>query len=109
MSCGRALAPVYAQVNRFPAFGSMSGALHAKAACVDGVLIVGSTNWTTSSRANFEVAAEVLLSKAGQEVWAATFSEQVEKARPIFGAEQELALRPYAPPRRGARGYLGVD
>ena len=53
LGCGRALAPVYAQVNRSPAFGSMSGALHAKAACVDGALIVGSTNWTTSSRANF--------------------------------------------------------
>ena len=109
VGCGRALAPVYAQVNRFPAFGSMCGALHAMAACVDGVLIVGSTNWTTSSRANFEIAAEVLLSEAGKEVWGQTFTEQCEKARAIFTAEQELALRPYAPPRRGARGYTGVD
>ena len=109
VGCGRALAPVYAQVNRFPAFGSMSGALHAKAAHVEGVLIVGSTNWTTSSRANFEIAAEVLLSDAGKEVWRQTFSEQWEKARPIFSAEQELALRPYAPPRRNARAYSGAD
>jgi len=108
VGCGRALAPVYAQVNRFAAFGSMPGALHAKAAHVGGVLIVGSTNWTTSSRANFEMAAEVLLSDAGKEVWRQTFSEQWEKARPIFSAEQELALRPYAPPRRNARGYTGV-
>jgi len=72
----------------------MSGALHAKAACVDAVLVVGSTNWTTPSRANFEVAAEVQLSRAGQEVWEATFSELWEKTKPILDAEQELALGP---------------
>ena len=38
-----------------------SGILHAKAVHTDNGTLLGSTNWTTSSRANIELGAELAL------------------------------------------------
>ena len=49
---GTPLAPEYSRVNRAV---SGTGILHAKCLLADGMFVVGSANWTTSSRGNKEV------------------------------------------------------
>ena len=55
---GTPLAPEYSRVNRAV---SGTGILHAKCLLADGMLVVGSANWTTSSRGNKEVGVLIRL------------------------------------------------
>ena len=55
---GTSLGPEYARVNRAV---SGTGILHAKCLLADGMLVVGSANWTTSSRGNKEVGVLIRL------------------------------------------------
>ena len=55
---GTPLAPEYSRVNRAV---SGTGILHAKCLLADGMFVVGSANWTTSSRGNKEVGVLIRL------------------------------------------------
>ena len=55
---GTPLAPEYSRVNQAV---SGTGLLHAKCLLADDMLVVGSANWTTSSRGNVEVGVLIRL------------------------------------------------
>jgi phosphatidylserine/phosphatidylglycerophosphate/cardiolipin synthase-like enzyme len=54
LSTGNLLTPTHAEAGRQQKLGSLVGAQHAKSICVGKVAIIGSTNFTVSSRANHE-------------------------------------------------------
>ena len=57
------MAPEYKKVGR-AVVGN--GIQHAKTALVDGMLVVGSCNWTVSSKANSEVAVLIRMNSSGE-------------------------------------------
>ena len=72
---GTPLAPEYSRANRAV---SGTGLLHAKCLLADDMLVVGSANWTTSSRGNVEVGVLFrLYSSATQQVQEALESRLV--------------------------------
>ena len=62
---GGPLGPEYRRVNRAVAG---TGIQHAKTLLADDFLIIGSCNWTTSSRANSELGALVHLTPRGAQL-----------------------------------------
>ena len=88
---GGHLAQEYSRVNRAV---SGTGILRAKCLLVDDVLVVGSANWTTSSRGNGEVGVLIRLYSSAEHL----VQEALESR--LIGAETlEVALT--AVPRRG--------
>ncbi len=51
---GKLLTPIYADAGRKAKLGSLVGIQHAKSICVGNVAMIGSANFTVSSRANRE-------------------------------------------------------
>ena len=58
---GNRLSPVYHDAGRPNNLGSFSGALHAKSVVIGRHVLVGSTNWTVSSRAIQECSVHLIL------------------------------------------------
>ena len=87
---GGPLAPEYQEVGRMV---SGTGIQHAKTVLADEKLVVGSCNWTVSSRANSEIGVEIRLSPSGERV-----VKDVMESRLAGGERLEVAL---ARPRRG--------
>ena len=89
---GGPLAPEYLRVGRTI---SGTGIQHAKTLLADHTLVVGSTNWTVSSRANSEVGVMVRLHPSGERL-----VRDALESRLVGGERLEAALDGYVP-RRG--------
>ena len=62
------------------------GLLHAKSLLIDDFLLLGSTNWTTSSKANHELSALLELSQDGHAQYD-RWLDVVEKSAEILSEE----------------------
>ena len=82
---GRGYSEEYQAVGRRPIGGL--GAQHSKTLLTEKGAVVGSTNWTTASRANVEVGLEVVLRKAEQEKLRMRLLEAFEAGTELFEAE----------------------
>ena len=89
---GGPLAPEYARVGRTL---SGTGIQHAKTLLADHTLVVGSTNWTVSSRANSEVGVKIRLHPSGERLVREALESRLEG-----GVRLQVALDAYQP-RRG--------
>ena len=97
---GGPLGPEYRRVNR-PISGT--GIQHAKTLLADDFLIIGSCNWTVSSRANSELGALVQLTPKGAQLVRDTI-----EARLAGGERLEVALsRPRG--RSSSRAAVETD
>ena len=97
---GGALGPEYALVNR-PVSGW--GIQHAKAALIGSDLILGSCNWTTSSRANIEVGVHVKFTSQESSRLSEEWGAQILAGMPLREAAQLAEQRARsASPLRGA-------
>ena len=67
LSSGVPIAPVYAEAGRrcSQRAAMNNGIQHSKIAWIGNLCILGSTNWTTSSRCNREVSVELALTAVG--------------------------------------------
>ena len=81
---GGPLAPEYKKVGR-AVVGT--GIQHAKTVLVDDMLVVGSCNWTVSSKANSEVAVLIRMNSSGERL-----VRDVLECRLAGGALLEVAL-----------------
>ena len=89
---GGPLAPEYLRVGRTL---SGTGIQHAKTLLADHTLVVGSTNWTVSSRANSEVGVKIRLHPSGERLVREALESRLEG-----GERLQAALDAYQP-RRG--------
>ena len=95
---GAALGPEYQRVGRTV---TGTGIQHAKCLLADNMLVVGSTNWTTSSRGNSEVGVLIRLRSSAEQV----VKEMLESR--LVGAETlEVAL---SKPRRSRSQMSRAD
>ena len=69
---------------------------------MDGVLVVGSCNWTVSSKANSEIAVLIRLSNSGERL-----VRDVLESRPAGGERLEAAL--LRPRRRSTSRHTETD
>jgi phosphatidylserine/phosphatidylglycerophosphate/cardiolipin synthase-like enzyme len=76
---GVSIMEAYREVGRSVA-SHIKGAQHSKTVLVDEVLLVGSCNWTTASRSNFETGALIHLAP-----------EEIEAAHGLFNSRWEQA------------------
>ena len=91
---GADLRHAYGEVGR--AVGPGTGIQHSKTLLIDGQMaIVGSVNWTTSSRANHEMAVLTQLTTAGADSWKIFINRLKILGRPLDHdiAEQATARR----------------
>jgi hypothetical protein len=93
---GTALSPVYSLVQR-KVFGNLRGIVHAKVVSVGDETLVGSANWTTSSRCNVEVVAHLSFPQAMLEE---LLAKAWEEAEPLSDAMLREAQREGAGDRR---------
>ena len=63
------------------ATGLFGGIQHSKTLIVDNALIIGSTNWTTSSLTNSECSTLIELDKGGLKQWNSWKQEVIQKAQ----------------------------
>ena len=89
---GAPLGPEYARVHRSV---SGTGLLHAKCLLADDMLVVGSANWTTSSRGNMEVGALLRLYPSSTQAVMETLENR------LVGAETLAAALETSHQRRG--------
>ena len=82
VSCG----PEYRAVGRNPYNGL--GLLHAKVVHTDVGSVIGSCNWTTSSRANIEVGVHVKLTSQESSRLSEEWAAQIEEGLPLREAAQ---------------------
>jgi phosphatidylserine/phosphatidylglycerophosphate/cardiolipin synthase-like enzyme len=87
---GRTAAEVYREVGRSVA-GHIKGIQHSKTVLVDDYMLVGSCNWTTSSRANFETGVFLKLN-----------AQQAGDAYELFQSRWDQASMVAAEKLRGA-------
>ena len=80
---GTPLAPEYSRVNRAV---SGTGILHAKCLLADGMLVVGSANWTTSSRGNKEVGVLIRLYPSAMQLVQEALESRLVGAETLEGA-----------------------
>jgi len=79
---GKPLGPEYRAAGRGGVgFGNLSGQMHAKMVWAHNRAVVGSTNWTTSSRANVERSTLLVLSAKGIEEFQRDARDLLESAR----------------------------
>ena len=97
---GGPLAPEYARVGRTL---SGTGIPRAKTLLADHTLVVGSTNWTVSSRANSEVGVMVRLHPSGERL-----VRDALESRLVGGERLQAALDGYVP-RRGRNKSRHTD
>ena len=88
----------YAAVGRN--VGGFQGSVHAKALLVGRQAIVGSTNWTTASRANHEVSVHMVLESEGAEFLASHISAVAEAGAPWVEAQRKREQRAASPVAR---------
>ena len=86
---GASIADEYRAVNRS---AGGQGIQHAKAALVDGDLILGSCNWTTSSRSNFELCVHIQLRKEIVPMVRAAMLERLDTGR-LLREDPSVAVR----------------
>ena len=79
-----------------------TGIQHAKTVLADNMLIVGSCNWTVSSKANSEIAAMVRMNPSGERL-----VRDVLECRLAGGERLEMALA--RPRRRSASRQTETD
>ena len=83
------------------------GLLHAKGLLIEDFLLLGSTNWTTSSKANHELSTLMELSRAGHaqfEKWLETMDESAEiLSDEVIRKAEASAERRAAGPRSKSR------
>ena len=96
---GWPLAPEYKKVGRTV---TGTGIQHAKTVLVDNMLVIGSVNWTVSSKANSELAALVRMHPLGERA----VREAIEH-RLAGGERLEAALT--RPRRRSSSRYTETD
>ena len=80
--CGKSCVEEYRATGRNVA-SHLRGIHHSKTLLVDEFLVVGSCNWTTSSRSNFETGTLLQLHKVGLEEIRAFCSERWSEAVPV--------------------------
>ena len=80
---GTPLAPEYSRVNRAV---SGTGILHAKCLLADGMFVVGSANWTTSSRGNKEVGVLIRLYPSAMQLVQEALESRLVGAETLEGA-----------------------
>eukprot|EP00969_Alexandrium_andersonii_P154229 6818225-Alexandrium_andersonii.AAC.1 len=56
---------------------------HAKMMCIDDLAIIGSCNWATASRANYEIGVLMELNAAGRDRLEAMFQEWMALGVPL--------------------------
>ena len=96
---GGPLGPEYKKVGRVV---NGTGIQHAKTVLADGMLVVGSCNWTVSSKANSEVAVLIRLSNSGERLVRDTL-----EGRLAGGERLEAALE--RPRRRSTSRHTETD
>ena len=87
---GLPIQPEYAAIGRSVRPGE--GIHHAKAFRRNEYLLIGSANWTTSSKCNTELNVLLQLTPAGQRAWNASFTRVLDRSTPMtqeIEAEQE--------------------
>ena len=107
---GVSCADEYRAVGRNPFNGL--GLLHAKVVHTDAGSVLGSCNWTTSSRANIEVGVHVKFTSQESRRLLAEWSRQIHAGMPLREAAQLAEQRARsASPLRGtqrSRSFQGV-
>ena len=87
---GSPLGPEYARVRRSV---SGTGLLHAKCLLADDMLVVGSANWTTSSRGNVEVGALLRLYPSSTQSVKETLENRLVGAETLEAAQETSVHR----------------
>ena len=100
--------PAYAAVGR--AFRGI-GSQHAKIVHTDRGSVVGSTNFTTSSRTNNEVSVFVTLRDGAARAWRYKLSATIAAGEPLQAAEKDRNIKRYGPRSKstGARRSLELS
>ena len=89
----------YREVNRVV---NGTGIQHAKGVLIDDVLIVGSCNWTTSSRSNYELGVLVRLRSEVVPIVTATFMERLALGQRLDQDAGVAVRKPYQGSQRSA-------
>ena len=80
----------YAKVQRHYST-DFRGNMHAKCLRVDKEMLLGSANWTTASRGNYEMVVKLMLNDEGKEKAIRMFEECWERATPLTREDYEEA------------------
>ena len=80
---GGPLGPEYAKVGRQV---SGTGIQHAKTILIDNKMIVGSCNWTVSSKANGELSVLIRLNEGGLRLMKSTIETKISAGEPLEAA-----------------------
>ena len=87
---GTPLGPEYTRVNRAV---SGTGLLHAKCLLADDMLVVGSANWTTSSRGNVEVGVLLRLCPSATQLVQESLESRLVGAETLEAAQTSVHRR----------------
>ena len=96
---GVSVSAEYREVNRTV---NGQGIQHAKTCLVDDHMIVGSCNWTTSSRSNFELNVLVKLREAHVHLVNAMMRERIEAGVLLWNDPGAQSRKPFEQDRRSA-------
>ena len=86
---GTPLGPEYTRVNRAV---SGTGLLHAKCLLADDMLVVGSANWTTSSRGNGEVGVLIRLYSSAEHLVQEALESRLVGAETLEAAQSQTTV-----------------
>ena len=90
LAAGEDSAPHYQAVGRT---GGFRGIVHAKLLLVGDVLLIGSTNWTTSSRSNKELTSKLRLSEVSEKMVRDILREWAGEGVPLRAEQQARERR----------------
>ena len=90
LAAGEDSAPHYQAVGRA---GGFRGIVHAKLLLVGDVLLMGSTNWTTSSRSNKELTSKLRLSELSEKMVRDILREWAGEGLPLRAEQQARERR----------------